>query len=771
MKKEFLFIAIVALSLSQLCAQQVKENNYDRLTVRFSIPGAKIAVNDNGYAFVDIAGYAQGGHVGSPSLPVLNNMIAVPFCDGFDVTIKDAVYDTMRLAEGVKMMPLQPSRSKSDLSEPSMVINEEVYSTDKQFGLDLASVEYLGIGRDINYATLSFSPVSVNPVSGEVVVCQSAEITVSYRKADAARTLEHYRRYHTPAFTLGPTLNTLPIAMGKDIDNSAPVRMVIIAGSSLECSALEEFANWKREQGMLVDLIYTQSSANDIATELKDMFTEASRETPAPTYLVLVGDVAQVPVHDSRLQYGFNDHITDLYYVTWTSGDILPDCYQGRLSASDTTTLRNIIVKTLFYERYQFPNDEYLGRAALISGVDGGYVGDNAYKFCDPTMDYAAYYYINAENGYNTVKYYKNNTDYAPTGVTVTGSSQNSSAASELLSYYSMGAGWINYSAHGNWNCWHDPSFYVNDVKRMNNVNMPSVMIGNCCLSNKFEKSTCFGEALLRREDRAGAVAYIGGTNSTYWTEDFYWSIGVRSNISNTMTPNYNEQNMGTYDHLFHTHGEALTDHVATAGAMVVIGNMAVQNGPDTYYSFNGTLKRYYWEIYELMGDPSLMPWLGRAQDLSVSVSMTANNVQVHAAPGAYVAMVEGDNLTLCSSDFADADGNVILPRPENDGKSRFISVTAQGYKPVRKAYVNEGIASMNDINATVAPNPASGRCQVSANGLQRVTLVNMAGQTLQTQNATGDHCQLSLNGVPAGIYLMKVETVSGTTIQKLVVN
>ena len=46
------------------------------------------------------------------------------------------------------------------------------------------------------------------------------------------------------------------------------------------------------------------------------------------------------------------------------------------------------------------------------------------------------------------------------------------------------------------------------------------MMIGNCCLTNKFEKDVCFGEALLRKTNRAGAVAYIGGTNYTYWGEE-----------------------------------------------------------------------------------------------------------------------------------------------------------------------------------------------------------------------------------------------------------
>ena len=61
-------------------------------------------------------------------------------------------------------------------------------------------------------------------------------------------------------------------------------------------------------------------------------------------------------------------------------------------------------------------------------------------------------------------------------------------------------------------------------------------MIGNCCQSNAFDVSVCFGEALLR-ENNKGAVGYIGGSNNTYWDEDYWWAVGNTSNI--TSNPNY----------------------------------------------------------------------------------------------------------------------------------------------------------------------------------------------------------------------------------------
>ena len=780
MRKTSLFIVAFLLCLLPVEAQQVIENNFDCLKVHYATPDVKTLPVRDGYSLLQMEGYSQGGVHGRPSLPVQNNLIAVPFCDGMEVKVENAVFDTIAI-EGLKVLPLQPSLPKSDRKEHPLFVDDDAYAADVFWGQSLASVQNLGVGRDRNYATLSFSPVSVNPVSGQMVVCRSADVTVSYRNADVATTMEYLQRYHSPAFGLGSTLNTMPGA--KSVSNSAPLRMVIVVGQGLQCHAIQEFAEWKRTQGMLVDIL-VPSSYNTLAitNTLKSMYTNASESSPAPTYVLLVGDVAQMPVYGTKIANSFfwqmqlsKDHATDLYYATWSSGDNLPDCYLGRFSASDTATLRNIVAKTLYYEQYRFFDDSYLAKAALVAGEDQGSTSDNAYRCADPTMDYVAYYYVNAANGFNTVRYYKNNTSFYPSGVTVTGSSQSTSSATALKSYYSVGAGWINYSAHGDWNMWYKPQFTVSDVSRMSNVNMPSVMIGNCCLTNRFNATTCFGEALLRKNSNAGAVIYIGATNSTFWDQDFYWSVGLRDNISNTMSPSYIAAKMGTYDRLFHTHGEALSDYAVTAGKMLYFGNMSVQNAPTASSNWYGTtaeMKQYYWEIYELMGDPSLMPWLGRAEVLNLTLSSDGTSLRVAAAPGAYVALIANDGLQLQAAGFAGSDGLAWLPVPSVGLENCFVSVSAQGYRPVQKACTPDNLAvdgiGLHDVG--ISPNPASDHAVVSAVGLQHVALIDMTGRTLQTLPASGDRCRLDLSGVPAGLYLLRLVTANGSSTGKLLV-
>lgn len=783
MKKVLLYLSILLLS-TPMMAQRVLEDNFNRLRVHYSTP--EIRVIDGDYLQLSAGDYVAGGEVGAPMLPMSNSLLTVPFCEGMTVEVTNAVFDTLSLPTG-RVMPLQPSRSKSDMSEPRMIVNEEVYATDAFFSRPLASVQALGIGRDRNYALLTWSPVSVNPVSGEMIVCRSADVTVRYEESDASATMKYLDRYYTPAFSLGTTLNSL--FSTKDVRATAPVRMVIMTPASLQCGALNEFAEWKRQQGMLVDMLVVETNtASSIAAQLQELYDNASDAAPAPTYLVLVGDHAQLRAFNSDLSSSTvnvlqnyaslsPDHITDLYFTTWTAGDKLPDCYQGRFSATDTVTLGNMINKILYYERYQFEDDNYLSRATLVAGVDNRYntdYYDNAWRCADPTMDYVAYYYVNADNGYTDVRYYKNDANYAPTGVTVTGSSQASNAATTLRNLYNSGMGWINYSAHGDWNEWSIPVFRVSHVNSMTNNNKPSFMIGNCCLSNKFDEATCFGEALLRKGNNAGASAYIGATNSTFWNEDFYWSVGMRSNISHTMTPYYDVNRMGMYDRLFHTHNEVLSKQVHTAGQILMAGNMSVNRASGSS-QWATAVNEYYWEIYELMGDPSMLPWMGVASDLTVaSVYNTGSVVNITTVPGAYVALVVDSTYEWAASAFADESGVVSLPLPAVDLNSCLISVTAQGYKPYLQPYSSHNVGLRDVVdggNITVSPNPASVATEVTAPGLYRVSLLNVMGQTLQTLSASADRCAVSLGSLPAGLYLLRIESASGTAVRKVIKN
>lgn len=702
MKKLFLFLSVLfaasTISAQKEQAVRVVNDDWQHLTVEFA-PGApqisKISLCGETFSILSIEGFEQSlSNYGNPSLPTFSRLIEVPVGAEFDVKVTEADYDTLPALKH-RLMPVQLPRSKSDTTAQKLCLNTNSYQLDKFIGQQEVLVEAVGVARDRRLARLQFSPVRYNPVSGEIIICRHATVEVIYRNGDEQASLAMFERYHSPAFNSGanPLNNLYP----KAVRTTAPVRYVIVANSMFR-GHLDTFVQWKRKKGFLTDIVYTDNPAvgsdtTSIANYLKTLYTTATTASPAPTYVLLVGDVAQLPTFTSHLGSDDDDHVTDLYYMTWTTGDHLPDCHYGRFSAQTVAQLTPQVQKTLMYEQYTFADPTFLDRAVMVAGVDGGTAGDYGYTHADPAMDYAVTHYVNGTQGWSQVMYFKNDVSIIPsctTNVTI-GSSASSNSAT-VRSYYNQGAGFINYSAHGSSTSWGTPNFTTTHISQMTNNQKFGLMIGNCCLTNKFEESTCFGEALLRKSNYAGAVGYIGGSNSTYWGQDFYWAVGVRSSISASMSLVYNAAHLGVYDRTFHTHGETYSQWCTTQGSMIMQGNTAVESSSSSTH-----MKHYYWEIYHLMGDPAVMPYMTQADEMTVVtpsiVNYGASTLSISAAPYAYVALNDTVNGMLIAASYANAAGTATLSLPTDLPVGTYqIAASAQQYQT---AFVNIAVIQL----------------------------------------------------------------------------
>ena len=249
----------------------------------------------------------------------------------------------------------------------------------------------------------------------------------------------------------------------------------------------------------------------------------------------------------------------------------------------------------------------------------------------------------------------------------------SSGSAAQIRADANAGAAMLNYSAHGNYNGWNDPSFKNNDVANMTNVNKYPVMIGNACLTGTYDYNDCFGEVLTNAPQK-GAVAYIGAANNTFWDEDFYWAVGYGSISAN---PSYSGSGMGIFDGIHHTHGEPYSDWSISLAQIVSKGNLAVTQG--------GSRVQYYWEVYHCFGDPTLVYYVKKptAQNPSFNnmLPVGITTLNVNAAPYSLVALSMND--TLISSAYADSLGDAQLAFPAlTQMGSAFLSITAQNKIP-----------------------------------------------------------------------------------------
>ena len=689
MKKIIALISLVCLFIGSMSSQtlQVEENSFRNVKVRFTpgqIETAVVSTPEGDFSRITMGDAHLSTEVGMPQVPVMVRLMEIPLCDGVEYEIVSSHYMEYTASQlGIEnpLFPAQPSVFKSGHEEAPFTRDNDIYSRNAFYSRDLIKVSMNGVARNINIATVEFSPLQYNPVTNMYRVYDEVEVNFTFRNANIPATYEMKSLHGNAVFNGLHSRVFNPIA---DLDREAvfanPIKYLIVANSMFR-GELDGFVAWKKRQGLIVEIVYTDdanvgTTTTSISNYIKGLYTNATPDNPAPTYVLLVGDIAQIPVFNTRVSG--EDPKTDLYYFTWTDGDNFPDCFYGRFSAQNTDHLKNILNKTLPYEQYTMPDPTYLDDAVLVAGTDDSWSPTHA----NGQMNYLANNYINTDYGYSNVHLHLYNSN---------------SQAAQIRAEIGAGVGYANYTAHCSEEGWYQPEFVTSQVPSMNNQNRYGLMIGNCCLSNKFDVNECFGEALLRTADK-GAVGYIGGSNSTLWDEDFYWSVGLRSTIN--ANASYDANNLGAYDRLFHTHGEDFSDWYVTAGSMIYGGNLAVE-------SSTSRNKLYYWEIYHLMGDPSLLPWLTQAEVMNVifddHLVAGSTAMQVTAVPYAYVALTVNGEVYAATSADANGTANLTFLPLDTTMEHVELAITAQNYQP----FFSDIILFSPEGSYVVASNPA----------------------------------------------------------------
>ncbi len=622
---------------------------------------------DGTYHRIELNGLSKTFDAGKPDLPVMNRLIEVPL--NADAKIKvlnyeEEIVDLKNYGIERQIIPAQPSLSKSD--DPEKVKfhkDKEIYSRNQFFKKEMVRIEDRGYLRDKHLAYIEISPFSYNPVSNTLKVITNIEIEVNYVQKNSPK-LTNVSKLQSPYFK-DIVYNTINKSEeSKELIN-APVKYVIVSDRMFE-ETLQPFIEWKTMKGYHVIEAYTDiigTSKADIKNYLQDLYDNPS-DGVSPTFVLLVGDVDQIPAYSS------SGHYTDLYYFEYT-GDKLPEVFYGRFSAESIEELQPQIDKTLEVEKYEMPDPSYLDNVVLVAGVDGGMAPTHG----NGAINYSNAYYTNTDNGI-TSYYYLYGDD---SGVM---SSNSSGASASIRSYISEGVSFSNYTAHCGSSGWSDPSFTKSHIEGLTNEHMYPLIIGNCCQSNTFYDDDCFGEEILMAANK-GAVGYIGGSDLTYWDEDYYWGVGLASSI--TANPTYEGTGLGAYDRFFHLNGEAKEDWYITQGQINVAGNLAVE-------ASGSGLKTYYWEIYHLMGDPSLTPYVTVPETLFANyeseVIIGVNAFEVITEENAYVAISKDG--VLLDARLANESGMVNLSfEPLSEVGELDLVITKQNRQPlIDKIYI-----------------------------------------------------------------------------------
>lgn len=659
------------------------------LIINYSISEINIGsvINDHGSFFrVSIPGHVSTSDPGKPELPVFSRLITIP--DGSDYRVKISEIKSSRInpsegkIEGV-LFPAQEGETKEiQQKKPEFSIDKAVYATRGIIASDTVRIESLGTVRRKKLSNLFISPVKYNPHSNilEVITSMKIEITFSNKGKVVSKSLFPESTLFNESLSKAVLdYNTGDVIPGY---SNQPVKMVIITDTAFK-KLLQPFFKWKTQKGIKLQVLYKGTGlAGNTYTQLKDTLTKiynaSSGTNPPPEYLLIIGDVNRVPYYGTG-------NVTDMYYGEFDGdGDYIPDMYIGRLPVTDTTDLKSVVTKIIQYEKFTFADtNNFYSRAIATAGVDADYA-----NYMNGQVNYAVTNYLTLSNKISGVPFYYFQ-DLDQTGAAL-------SRKDSIINLINNGTSFINYTGHGESDGWLSLNIYSTDIPGLKNKYMYPLVISNACNTSQFN-TTSFGNKMVTTADK-GAIGFIGCSNDSYWDEDFYWSVGPQTPSAN---PTYQATDLGAYDRLFHTQGESPSDWYFTMGQINYAGNLAVS-------ASTSSRKKYYWETYNLVGDPSVIPILGKPVPFNVSLPDTLPNgmksLSLNVDPFAYVAVSHFD--TLWDASYSSPSGSVMLKMPGLSNDSCLIVITGQNRVPViktihfsnmTKEFINLTSTSIND--------------------------------------------------------------------------
>ena len=648
------------------------KKNETTLNVNISLGNVSInEIENNNQEFITIStpGSYNSKVIGKPQLPQFNQLIEIPTESNcrIEVIEKNSIVINLNNYSNLKVVPSQSSIPKTINNAIEFQYDEVFYNENKFTDSDLVKIENLGKLREVEIGNVTVNPFQYNPKTNELIIHTEINFNIHFDNPNIILSKDNKNKFASPYFESIFNTSLINYESPYKIENQIrqnnfindDVTYLIIANSTFE-GYLDEFVEWKSKKGYNVVVAYTNeigSSSSSIKAYIQEQYNNPSNNLSAPSFVLLVGDTQQIPA-----SYSSGGHVSDLDYCDMTN-DNIPDILCGRFSAQSPSHLQNQIDKTLEYEQYTMPDPSFLGEVIMISGVDASF----APTYGNGQINYGNSYYFNSNHNINS------NTFLYPA---------SGSSGSQILNLANQGAAFINYTAHGWESGWADPEFDNTDANNMSNNHKYPTMVGNCCLTNAFDSASCFGETLLRKSN-GGAIGYIGGSDVTYWDEDFWWGVGS-GNIN--VNPSYNSTGEGAYDGMFHENNEE--NWAVVNSAIIMVGNLAVAqaNGMDDYY----------WEIYHLMGDPSLSTYIGVPSTNSVNfdpfLPIGSEALEIQAEPFSYVGLSKDGE--LLSSGVVEESGFVVLVfDPISEPGTLELTVTGQNLQP----YFGEIFASSPD--------------------------------------------------------------------------
>jgi hypothetical protein len=528
-----------------------------------------------GSAYTRLFGDALGAGaiVGLPDLPVLRRQVEIPYGAEYSLELRRAnVTETSLQALDLTapIAPLQPSDCKCDDQPAPFTFDEGAYSIDAYFPSQPIAITGEYIQRGHRILTVEIWPVAYNPVTAGLLFYSQVDFRINLKGSEVTFTQALADRYASPAFEARMARQVLNFNQGgaaRQFTQADPVGYLIISADAFY-NNMAPFVALKQEEGFTVThtlLSTIGSTVNAIKAYIQDAY---DNWTLPPSYVLLVGDTNTLPTW-SGPEIGTS---TDLYYATMDGiSDWHPDIGRGRFPVRTLDDVDAMVNKYLAFA--VLGGDEaWVKKAAFPATCDN-------YPIAEGTHNYVIDNYMIA-HGFTGI--FPNNPQ--PGGDKLYCHTYGADQP-DLQNSLNDGRGVVIYSGHGSYTGW---EFYTQGAIFTITPGYYPFVASHACLTGDFGQTEVFGETWVL-QDNKGAMAFWGSATYSYWDEDDILERAM-------------------FDSLF-AEGVPQPDYTG----MTYDGLAAVEAA----YPSSG---RYYWETYNILGDPAASILLEpRGPDLDLS--------------------------------------------------------------------------------------------------------------------------------------------------------
>ena len=463
-----------------------------------------VSIDEQNYSTVHMKNGASNLDLGHPDLSHISKSIIIPDNALMNIEIIDVSYTDY---ENILIAPSKGNISRNVNPDDLNYVFNDVYNDNAFYPNNIVSLRDPYIMRDLRGQAVVVTPFQYNPIQKILRVYENikirvynngiSQINVLDRQNDLFSIDNEYKNIYKKHF--------LNFNSGTRFDYLVDQGNMLIISFGDFMDEMQPLIDWKNMKGIpteIVDVATIGTNSTNIQSYVSNYYN-----TNGLTFLLLVGDVAQIPSPT------VSGSASDVSYGCITGNDFYPEVIVGRFSGSNPAHISTQVERSVEYERYPQNGADWYDNALGIASNQGpgfnGYSDDvfNDFLWNDVLSDFTYDSYQGIYDG-------------------------SGGTATQGINAINSGVSLINYTGHGSISSWGNGApISSSQVNSLTNQNiLPFVITVGCNVGEFQSTGECFTESWMRATyngEPTGSIAHLGSTISQSWEPPMHGQYGM----------------------------------------------------------------------------------------------------------------------------------------------------------------------------------------------------------------------------------------------------